>query len=242
MKSSRIIARVVGILFIIGTASGIFSAVNVWPMLEAPDLLLEISANQTIFLISSMSILTMGLSLAMVSVVIYPVLKKHNEVLAIGYVVFRGALETFVILVTVIAWMTLVLLSREYVQATGSEALLTRSLGQLAFHVYDQTGYLVKIIFPLGALMLNIVLYQSKLVPRWLAVWGLFGVSLHMIEGILTLFSILPENFETIMAIPIGIQEMVFAVWLIVKGFNISAISSGTAHKDNGEPIGLQLQ
>jgi hypothetical protein len=65
-------------------------------------------------------------------------------------------------------------------------------------------------------------LYQSKLVPRWLSVWGLVGAALVFLYGMIALFGPDPG----LLAILIALQEMVFAVWLIVKGFNPSAIAN----------------
>jgi len=66
-------------------------------------------------------------------------------------------------------------------------------------------------------LLLNYLLYQTKLVPRWLAIWGLVGIALLIIEGSLEAFDV--ENLA-IMSLPFAIQEMVLAVWLIVKGLD----------------------
>jgi len=70
---------------------------------------------------------------------------------------------------------------------------------------------------------LNYLLYLSKLIPRWLSVWGFAGAVLSFVAYLLQFFNI---NLSEFLYLPIGLQEMVFAVWLIVKGFNPSAISS----------------
>jgi len=85
------------------------------------------------------------------------------------------------------------------------------------------------IFFGLGSLTLNYLLYQSKLVPRFLSVWGLIGAALVLIYGLLSLLSLKPDmlmSILTILALPIAVQEMAFAIWLILKGFNPSAITS----------------
>jgi len=79
------------------------------------------------------------------------------------------------------------------------------------------------IVFALSALMFNYLLYQSKLIPRWLSVWGLIGATLLLAEGLLGMFDL---TISTFLAAPIAVQEMVLAAWLIVKGFNSSAIAS----------------
>jgi hypothetical protein len=78
------------------------------------------------------------------------------------------------------------------------------------------------IFLGLGGLVLNFILYQLKLVPRWLSVWGLVGAACVLLYGLISLFDYDPA----ILAAPIAVQEMVFAVWLIVKGFDTSAIGS----------------
>ena len=88
------------------------------------------------------------------------------------------------------------------------------------------------IVFSLGALMLYYLLYQSKLIPRWISGWGF--IAIHIVSSYVTFLicSISSVPFSTIKVVlnlPIGLQEMVMAVWLIVKGFNPSAIASLSA-------------
>jgi len=79
---------------------------------------------------------------------------------------------------------------------------------------------------------LNYLLYQSKLVPRWLSGWGFVGAALLWVYYLLQPFSI---DLIGILFIPIAVQEMIFALWLIVKGFNPSAIDSESANTDVNE-------
>ena len=83
-------------------------------------------------------------------------------------------------------------------------------------------GVVEQFPYGLGVLILNYALYQSELVPRWLSVWGLVGGALILTMGLLRLFGY-PVIF---LAIPIILNELVLAIWLIVKGFNSSAIAS----------------
>ena len=81
-------------------------------------------------------------------------------------------------------------------------------------------GSILDIVFSLGALMIYYLFYQSQLVPRWLSVWGLIGAILYLASGLFAMFSL---DFGILEA-PLALQEMVLAVWLIVKGFNLSPI------------------
>jgi hypothetical protein len=87
--------------------------------------------------------------------------------------------------------------------------------------------------FSLGALMYYWIFYQSKLVPRWLSVWGLIGVTLGIANGLYDMFGgITNETISMVLDLPIFVQEMVLALWLIVKGFNVSAMAAPSAAQD----------
>ena len=92
---------------------------------------------------------------------------------------------------------------------------------------------LAGIIFCLGALMFYAVLYQSRLVPRWISVWGLAAVIPYLAAECLALFALLDPLSATasLLHIPLAVQEMVLAVWLIVKGFSPAAIASVPARQ-----------
>ena len=174
--------------------------------------------------------LTMGLALAMVPVMMFPILKRHNETLALGYVVFRGGLETVTYIANVFSLLLLITLSQEYVKAGTPDASYFQNWGTLLLEADFQINPILKIVFSLGALMFYYLLYQSKLIPRWLSDWGLIGATLHLTSGLLVLFGSLTEFpiLGIFWDLPIALQEMVMAIWLIVKGFNSSAIASET--------------
>jgi hypothetical protein len=96
-------------------------------------------------------------------------------------------------------------------------------MGRTLVEAAEISGTMTALVFPLGAIMLYAVFYRSKLIPRWLTIWGLIGVALHLaftgLAGMFTLTGSLPTIFM-VLNIPILVQEMVMAVWLIVKGFN----------------------
>jgi hypothetical protein len=229
MNNNRKTAILIGILFIIGTVAGILSVVFTSSILNAPDYLIKISANENKIIIGALFVLVMGFVLAMVPVIMFPIFKKHNEALAIGYVVFRGALETITSIITAISWLLLLPLSQEYVKTVSPDTSYFQTFGTLLQRVAQLP--MPVFVFGLGALIFYYLLYQSKLIPRWLSVWGIIAIILHLITGVLILFG-LQSGFSTsnlIMNFPIFLQEMVMAVWLIVKGFNPSAIASGSA-------------
>jgi hypothetical protein len=231
MRTYRKTAIIVGVLYIIGTVTGVLSMVLTKPILDDPAYLLTVAANGNQIIIGALFVFIMGLALAMVPVMMFPILKKQNEVLALGYVVFRGGLETFTYIVEVIFLLLLVSFSQVYVQAGALDASNFQAVGILLRKAVEISTTMTEIIFPLGALMFYFVLYQANLIPRWISGWGLVGVILYEAAGLLHMFALIGQTSTIllVLVLPIGVQEMVMAVWLIVKGFNPSAIADDAA-------------
>jgi len=219
-------ARIVGVLFIIGTVAGILSVVVTGSILADPEYLMKVSANGTQIIIGALLVLTMAFALAMVPVMLFPIFKKYNEALALGAVVFRGALEAVIYIAVVICWLLLIILSQEYVKAGAPDASYFQTLGTLLLEAANWFGYIISIVFSIGALMIYYLFYQTKLIPRWLSLWGLIGAVIYLAQPILAMFG---SELDILFA-PLALQEMVLAVWLIVKGFNSSVIASGSAN------------
>jgi hypothetical protein len=236
MNESKTTARLVGALYIIGTLMGILSVVITGPIIGDPDYLVKVFENQNQIVTGAFCILVMGLSLALVPVVLYPLLKKYNRTLALGYVVFRGALETVAVLFTVMAFLLLIILGRENANAAVSDASNFKTNGTLLLEGMDFFGAVSAIIFALGALMLYYVFYKSNLIPRWLSGWGVAAAILYLASGVSIMYSLDLEILQFVMAV----QEMVMAAWLIIKGFNTSAIASAPARPEGASVLGME--
>ena len=230
MDSNRKTARIVGVLFIIGTVAGILSVVFSGSILDAPDYLIKVSANESQVIIGALFVLIMAFACTGIAIWLYPVIRKHNEALALGSVGFR-LIEGVFHLVGVISLLSLLTLSQEYVKAGAPDASYFQTSGTLLLAARDWAGVLGSFAFILGALMYYYVFYQSKLIPRWLSVWGLIGVPFWVAEILLSMFGFVDPFSTTVILLdlPIAVNEMVLAVWLIVKGFNPSAIASESA-------------
>ena len=232
INSNRKTAIIVGVLYIIGTVSGIIWKVLAGSIPNDLNLLTQVAANENQIIIGALFLLIMGLALAMVPVMMFPILRKHNEALAVGYVVFRGALETVTTIAVVIGWLFLTILGQHYI-AGAPDASYFQTLGTLTLEGNVSIGIISQFVFPLGALMFYWVLYQAKLIPRWISGWGLISAILVLVFAFLNLFGII--TFQNVFDTPIFLQEMVMAVWLIVNGFDPSAIASGSPKTDTNE-------
>jgi hypothetical protein len=226
MNNSLKTSRIVGALFIIATVAYSLSVVLLNPILGSSNYLTDIYANENLFIIGALLVLIDAVAVAGISIVIYPVLKESNETLALGYVGARIG-ESLLFSVNVIITLTLLTLSQEFTKAGTSDLAFYRTSGNVLLAAGNWAYLLgLGLAFAISALILNLVLYQSKLTPRWLSVWGLIGATLVIINFLLESFG---NNPIEILFLPIAVQEMVFAVWLIVKGLNVSSISTKLA-------------
>ncbi|MFZ0926206.1 MAG: DUF4386 domain-containing protein [Halobacteriota archaeon] len=234
MNSYRKTAIIVGVLFIIATVASLLSVVFLGSTLTAQNYLTTVSANENQVLIAVIFELIGAVSVFSIAVMLFPVLKQYTESLALEYVGFR-LIEAVFTIVGSLSLLSLLTLSQEYV-AGALDVSYYQPLGTVLLALRTWSSfYLVALIFGLGSLTLNYVLYQSKLVPRLISVWGLVGAALILLYAALSLFVLktsLISTTWTVLAVPIAVQEMVFAVWLIVKGFNPSAIASLSAKTD----------
>ena len=214
MSVDRMAAAWIGVLYIIGTVGLILSGVVTGGVLNGPAYLAQVAAQPNQVAVGALLLLVAGLALAMVPVVFWPVGKRYNETLAMGYVVFRGALESVIYIVTALGWLLLIALSTE-----PDAAPLASFVRTTETVIWDQV---LAIPFVLGALMFYVLLYQSRLVPRWLSTWGLVGAALYIVSPLGSMFGLALGVFMA----PLALQEMVMAVWLIAKGFNPPAIAA----------------
>jgi len=233
MNSYRKTAIIVGVLFITATVAGILSVVFLGPILDVSDYLINVSANENQMIIAALFEFTMAVLIVGIPIWMYPILKKHNEALALGYVVAR-IIEVVIFTVGVISLLTLLTLSQEFVKAGAPDTSYFQTAGTLLLAVREWGGGVCSsIVFSLSALILNYILYRSKLIPRWLSGWGLIGAILYLASGFLPLLGYGSRStIYILMETPLGVNEMVFAIWLIVKGFNPSAIASESAKTD----------
>ena len=236
MNANRKTAIIVGVLFITATAAFMLGSALIEPILNAPDYLTTISANENQVVIGALFVLINCAAAVGIAVMMFPILKQHNESIALGYVGAR-IIEATILVVSVIIPLSLITLSQGFVKAGAPDASYFQSLGTLLLAIRDWTHVLgIMIVFSLGALMFYYLLYESKLIPRFISVWGLIGGTLSLAAGLLGMFGLSPSStITTFLALPIWVNEMVLAVWLIVKGFNPSAIASESAKTDTNK-------
>jgi hypothetical protein len=221
--TDRTTARVVGSLFIVATVAGVVAAMFE-RSLGAGDYLVQVSPEENSVATGVLLVLVMAAAVIAISIVLYPVLRRFSERLAMGYVVAR-TIEGVTFVVSTLAALALVTLSREFVATGTPEAASYRAVGDTLVGARDWVDAALGVVaFSLSALMLNYVLFRTRLVPRWLSTWGLAGAALYLAAGVMVLYGLEPFSAtQNVLNAPMFLQEMVFAVWLIAKGFNVPA-------------------
>ena len=220
MDSYRKTAIIVGVLFIIATVSAIATIGILGTTLDPPEFLTAVAANETQVVLAVICWLILAVSVLGIGVMMYPILKKYHGGLAQGYVGLR-LVETICIVISSICLMALLTLSKEFGTGTGDAAYYLPA-GSVLLAVQEWAFEIGTLLFlGLGGLALYYGLYELELVPKWLSLWGLIGAACVVLFGLLGLFGLTADSVTlNLLAAPIAIQEMVFAVWLIAKGFN----------------------
>jgi hypothetical protein len=229
---NRTNARWAGVFYIMATAAPILT----YPFIgflgggaagePIPGYLVQIASNESQVIIGMLIELTYALSVLGIIVTLFPILKKHQETIALGFLGLRF-MEAIGVMIHSLILLSLLTLSQEYAVAGFPDASYFHTAGTLFLAAREWTFLIGSgIVWSLSALILNVLLYKRKLIPRWLSGWGMVGAILSFAAYLLQFFDISLTEF---LYLPIGVQEMVFAGWLIIKGTKSSTIVSETA-------------
>jgi len=231
MNTYRKTAIIVGILFLVCSAAAILSFPFFGPILEGKDYLSKLFDSENMVITGALIEFIQAAAAAGIAIGLYSILKKYNGALALGAVGFR-VVECVFVLIGTLSLLSLLTLSQEFIAAGAPGASSFQTSGTLLLAVRDWSGNVISALaMCLGALMYYVILYKSKLIPRWLSGWGVLGIVMGLAATVLGSFThdFSLGSVNTLLNVPIGLQEMVFAVWLIVKGFNASAITDLSA-------------
>jgi hypothetical protein len=226
MKSSKRTASIVGALFLAAMVGSLVGGVAfVEPFLTAADYLLAISENETRVIVGVFLELVNGIAVLGIGVFMFPILRQHDEHTALGYLGLR-IVESVFCCVIVISPLSLIRLSQQYVQAGAADASYFQAAGALSIaERASVAGLLIPVFLGLGALLFYRALYQFKLLPRFISVWGFVGAVLILALNVLLTFGVEIGTIGLILALPIISNEIFMGIWLIAKGFNPTTYS-----------------
>jgi Domain of unknown function (DUF4386) len=231
VNPARKTSIVAGTLFVIATLAAL-AAPEVAPALTGNDYLKGVAEHPQRLAAAALLYLIAAGTSAGIAIALYPLLKKINAALALGSVVFR-TIEAVFYAVAVVELLSVLPLSRQLATAAADDRAPIHVLADSLLGVRDHATLLGVFAFSAGALMYYSVFYRSRLVPRWLSGWGVAGVILMMAACVLALFSDRPITGYTFLVLPIAVQELILAGWLLVKGFNPSSPTSEVASESS---------
>jgi hypothetical protein len=236
MNTYRKTAIAAGALFIVCTVASILGP-TLAISANSPDYLNQLAGNSDQIISAALLEFIWAAAGAGIAIALYPLLKKYNAALALGSVGFRVVENVFVLIGT-LGLLSLLTLSQKFIATGSPEASSFQTLGAMLLALRDWQLHVISgLAFSLGVLMYYAILFRSNLIPRWLSGWGLLGAVLSLAATVLASFTrdFGLESVHTYLNVPIGLQELVFAVWLIVKGFNPSAVAALFAKKGLNE-------
>lgn len=222
-------ARIVGIFFLSAFVAYGMGFGLIESLLGTPDYLSNISANKLQVVIGAILVFLIHSAVVVgIGVVMLPILKQYNKSIAYGYL-SSIITANIMLIVGVIFLLLLITLSQEYVTAGAPAASYFQTLGALLIKGNYLAYQIAMATWGLGGLMFCYLLYQSKLIPRFMSVWGFIGYVVFLTGALLEFLGI---SAGLILSIPGGLFEVFFGVWLIVKGFNSPAIASESVKTD----------
>jgi len=222
MDTYRKNAVIAGILFIVCTGATLLSYPFGGTYLNGTDYFAKLASHETSVIVAAVIEFIWAASCAGIALALYPVLKRRNSGLALGAAGFR-LVEGVFVLVGTLSLLALLTLGRE-----AAAGVSYASAGSLLLAVRDWSqNVLLALPFALGAFLYYLVLWSGNLVPRWLSGWGLGAIVLSFAATLIAAFTNgFEDSLHTWLNAPIGINELVLAVWLIAKGFDTKAVAA----------------
>lgn len=219
--------KFIGALFLIAMAASLSGGIIIESILSSPNYLATLSDNKFQLLIGVLLELINGIAVVGIGVLMFSILKEYNESMALGYLFFR-IIEAVFCCMIVITPLSLIKLSQEHLRAGASDLQYFQASGVLS--LAERAGIadlLIPVFFSLGALLFYFLLFKSKILPRFISVWGIAAAAAILVINISAPFQTdaLSTGLFIVLALPIILNEIFLGIWLIIKGFNSKIIA-----------------
>lgn len=223
MTSDRRAAIAAGVMLIAGSASALAQNAIEHPAVTGAGYLTKIAESTA--RVTTGGLLEFVEAATSVSIVLalYPVLRKRAEGLALTAVVFRTVEAAMYTLGAVIT-LSLMIVARLYAQAPASGHAGIQAIGDTLIGVRQDATLMGALAYMTGALTYYFIFYRARLIPRWLSGWGIAAEVPLLVACVLAAPGEHAVTSYTALAFPIALQEIVLALWLIVRGFSSKAL------------------
>lgn len=236
MKPYRTTASIVGVIYIAGFVVGIGGMMLIQSVLGAPNHLATLSAKSMTVAIGAALWLLAVAGDAAHGVLMFPILKQQSERMAIGYLAAR-IVDAIFIAVMVLFILLQIPLGSESLKAAVPNAADLQALSTLLAQAQLYAYEIGMSALGVSGLLLCSTLYKAKLVPQWLAIWGLVGYAI-ILGGMVS--AVMGSGLGDLSSLPGGLWEIFIGVWLIVKGFNSPVSAAESAKTESrGDTVSL---
>lgn len=237
MTATRRIEITTGTLFIVATLASL-PAAALLPALTGADYLTGVAQHPNQLAAAALLYLIAAAASVGIAIALYPLLRPIAPALALGAAVFR-TIEAVFYTVGVVSLLTIGTVAQQLATAPPGDRAPTAAIADTLVSVREHSSVAAVFAFVVGAFMYYLVFWRSRLVPRWLSGWGLAAALSMMTACLLALFHDTPVTGYVLLALPIGVQEMVLAVWLLVKGFSPSPQTPRTSRRSSAASPGI---
>ena len=224
MNSARSTARYVGSAFLVSNVTFILGAVVlVEAILGAPDYLTLVSANRAQIIVGVLLEWINAVAFVGIAVLMFPILRRRFESLALAYVGFR-IIEFVTQILADVGALSLLPLSEEFVKAGAPASSAFQTIGAALLAERFWSFQMLYLIFSFSGMLFYFMLYRTDLVPRFVSVWGFVGAALVLLQTLFDMFGLtLDPSISVITGLPMLLNELFLGIWLIARGFNPSA-------------------
>ncbi len=227
-------AILTGVLFIVAAIASITGLYLYTPILNDSDYIIKDAFQETQVLFGALFEIITAFAVIGTPIALFPILRKHNQSLALAAICFR-LLEATIIIIGIMSLLTIVSLNHEFLNETKANVPAFQLASKLLVSLHNWTFlYGPNLVLGPSTLITSYILYKSKIVPRYISILGIVGGPLISICAILVMFGIFIQIsvIGALFAIPVFLYEMSLAIWLIINGFNLTFLNVGQGRLD----------
>ncbi len=227
MHTDKQLVKLAGVLLLVQMITAVLSySVILDPILYgSKDFLAEVASNSTKVRIAALLDFITTISCFGIAVLLFPVLKLHSERIALWYVGIRLS-EFVTLVVSGIFLLTILSVGQNYIKAGIPESSYLETVGKQLLNARMHTQNLNLLAYCFGTSMFYYLLFKSRLVPRFISIWGMIGVIGILTEILMSIFGYSTGSLVYILGMPMGLNEVFLGIWLIVKGLNSPPLDS----------------
>ncbi len=220
-------------LFLLAAVTAVIGLLLYDPLKNGSDYLLNGAAHGNQIVLGALMELILVVSAVGTATTMFPILRKYNETIALWHVCFRF-LEAVILTIGVISMLALLSLSREFVASGAIDSTTYHSSGIVLKSIHDWCLLLgANFMLGINTIMYSYIFFKTKLVPKFIPIIGITGSILIFAAALFEMFGVFSQFsvWGGLLAIPVAANEMILAVWLLVKGFNEKSFKTMISRK-----------